>query len=79
MRTFFEEGDLLVAEVQAFFADGGMYIAAAWWIALGAAGLWLRRRMLAADRRRVIAEATAPVAEGQAVPGSIIGSNLPRG
>ena len=22
MRTFFEEGDLLVAEVQAFFADG---------------------------------------------------------
>ena len=24
MRTFFEEGDLLVAEVQAFFADGAM-------------------------------------------------------
>ena len=24
MRTFFEEGDLLVAEVQAFFADGSM-------------------------------------------------------
>ncbi|KAI0796222.1 exosome complex exonuclease rrp4 [Abortiporus biennis] len=26
MRTFFEEGDLLVAEVQAFFADGAMSI-----------------------------------------------------
>ena len=24
MRTFFEEGDLLVAEVQAFFGDGSM-------------------------------------------------------
>lgn len=24
MRTFFQEGDLLVAEVQAFFADGAM-------------------------------------------------------
>lgn len=24
MRNFFEEGDLLVAEVQAFFADGAM-------------------------------------------------------
>ena len=24
MRTFFEEGDLLVAEVQAFFSDGAM-------------------------------------------------------
>lgn len=24
MRSFFEEGDLLVAEVQAFFADGAM-------------------------------------------------------
>ena len=24
MRQFFEEGDLLVAEVQAFFADGAM-------------------------------------------------------
>lgn len=24
MRTFFEEGDLLVAEVQAFFADGAI-------------------------------------------------------
>jgi len=24
MRTFFEEGDLLVAEVQAFFSDGSM-------------------------------------------------------
>lgn len=24
MRTFFQEGDLLVAEVQAFFADGDM-------------------------------------------------------
>ena len=24
MRTFFEEGDLLVAEVQAFFQDGAM-------------------------------------------------------
>jgi exosome complex RNA-binding protein Rrp4 len=24
MRTFFEEGDLLVAEVQAFFTDGAM-------------------------------------------------------
>lgn len=24
MRTFFEEGDLLVAEVQAFFGDGTM-------------------------------------------------------
>jgi exosome complex RNA-binding protein Rrp4 len=24
MRDFFEEGDLLVAEVQAFFADGAM-------------------------------------------------------
>ena len=24
MRTFFEEGDLLVAEVQALFADGSM-------------------------------------------------------
>ena len=26
MRNFFEEGDLLVAEVQAFFADGAMSI-----------------------------------------------------
>jgi exosome complex component RRP4 len=24
MRNFFEEGDLLVAEVQAFFSDGAM-------------------------------------------------------
>lgn len=24
MRTFFQEGDLLVAEVQAFFGDGAM-------------------------------------------------------
>lgn len=24
MRSFFQEGDLLVAEVQAFFADGAM-------------------------------------------------------
>ena len=40
MRTFFEEGDLLVAEVQAFFSDGAMslhtrslkYGKVGWWI-----------------------------------------------